>query len=453
MLRFEPMADLGCRPAMARPAPLNRPLNISLSRSMVAGSSPVRLPWRYFPNARSAFPGWIQSPSTGSPTASCQINELVCVGGRDAGQQERPEQATGTSVKRASRDEEPLAAPATGGTGGASLATKADGQAWHLPVLADRITDLLLPALTKPGSVYVDLTLGMAGHASQILTAAPNARLIGVDQDRQALDIAGAQLARVGIDPARVQLVRARFDELDDVLAGLGIEQVDAVLADLGLSSLQIDQTERGFAYATDAPLDMRMNPDGELTAAEIVNTWPARDLLDIFRRYGEEPNAKRIVAAIEARRTERPFTGSADLVEVIMQSLPAAVRHAAGGGHPAKRVFQALRIAVNGELDALAAMLPIALRRTALGGRVAVISYHSLEDRLVKQHFARAIADDAPADLPFVPADRMAQFRAVTRGAEKPSQDEAELNPRARSARLRVVERVRVANVEGENR
>ena len=430
------------------------PAFVSTCSSTTVGSGPARLPWHYFPSVRSAIPGQIQSSSTrrcAQATGECgdaltkqsgaamtQFNDMTQFNEQQDNDQPASEQTANL---------EPI------GNAAAEFATKQSGKAWHLPVLVERIEQLLAPALAAPGAVYVDLTLGMAGHASRMLRANPNARLVGIDQDREALQIAAQQLRRVGIADDRVHLVHARFDELGDVLDELGIAQVHAVLADLGLSSLQIDKAERGFAYATHAPLDMRMNADAELTAEQIVNAWPVHELVDIFRRFGEEPNAKRIAAAIEKRRVSQPFTDSADLVDVITEALPAAVRHAPGGGHPAKRVFQALRIAVNGELDALADMLPVALNRLAVGGRMSVISYHSLEDRLVKQTFTQATRDDVPRDLPFVPDDRLARFVGVTRGAEQPSSTETTANPRARSAKLRVIERVREGDVHFTSR
>ena len=326
------------------------------------------------------------------------------------------------------------------GAKGPLLATDAGGRVVHTPVARDRLVGLLSPALAAPGAVYVDATLGMAGHASAMLAANPNARLVGFDRDADALAIAEATLAPQFA--GRYDLVHARFDEFADALDDLGIGEVHAVLADLGLSSLQIDQRERGFAYATDAPLDMRMDARSELTAAAVLNDYPAAELLRVLRSYGEEPHAQRIVKAIVAERERAPFADSARLVETISQALPAAVRH--GGGHPAKRTFQALRIEVNGELDALAGLLPDALDRLAVGGRFAVLAYHSLEDRMVKRAFASACADQAPPRLPVVPESLRAQFHSLTRGAEKPDAAEVEANPRAASARLRAVERIR---------
>lgn len=314
----------------------------------------------------------------------------------------------------------------------------ADGApAGHVPVLADRIVELLAPALTTAGATYVDGTLGLGGHAALVLDACPGARLVGIDRDPAALAIAGERLARFG---DRVRLYRAVYSELPDVLAEAGTPTVQAMCLDLGLSSLQIDRTERGFAYATDAPLDMRMDPDDDLTAATIVNTWPAADIARVLRTWGEERNARRIADRIVAARQVQPFTSSARLVQVISDALPAAVRNT--GGHPAKRTFQALRIAVNGELDALAAVLPAALAALAPGGRLAVLAYHSGEDRLVKRAFADATSDHVPPGVPAVPEAYRARFTLLTRGAERPTAEEVAANPRAASARLRAVTR-----------
>lgn len=321
----------------------------------------------------------------------------------------------------------------------AELATDATGRVLHTPVMLDRIVELLSPALSAPGAVHVDATLGMAGHAAAILMANPAAHLVGIDRDGDALTIAREVLKPFA---ARVDLVQARFDELDEVLDDLGLGQVNSLLADLGLSSLQVDQRQRGFAYAVDAPLDMRMDSRAPRTAADVLNSASPADLVRILRRYGEEPHADRIARAIVTERERQPFTTSARLVEVITAALPAAVRH--GGGHPAKRTFQALRIEVNGELDALAGLLPAALDRLTVGGRFAVLAYHSLEDRMVKQSFAAATRDAAPERLPVVPEPLLARFVPLTRGAERPDAAEVAANPRAASARLRAVQRIR---------
>lgn len=324
----------------------------------------------------------------------------------------------------------------------AALATNASGEIVHTPVMRERIVDLLSAPLVTPGAVYVDATLGMAGHASAILAANPAAHLVGIDRDADALEIAARTLAPFA---DRIDLVQARFDELADVLDDLGIDQISALLADLGLSSLQIDQTDRGFAYATDAPLDMRMDASAPRSAADLLNHASQRELAQILRSYGEEPHAERIARAIVAARASEPFINSARLVEVISAALPAAVRYS--GGHPAKRTFQALRIEVNGELDALAGLLPATLDRLQLGGRAAVLAYHSLEDRMVKRAFAAASSDAAPLRLPVVPPELLARFELLTRGAEKPGPEEISVNQRAASARLRAIQRIRPAH------
>ena len=308
----------------------------------------------------------------------------------------------------------------------------------HDPVMRDRIVELLSPALQRPGSVYVDGTLGLAGHAIAVLEACPEARLIGIDRDPDAHAVARE---RLGALADRATLVHAVYDELPEVLEDLGLATVDAVLLDLGLSSLQIDRTERGFAYRVDAPLDMRMNPTEGPTAADVLNTYPAGELARILKWYGEERFADRIARAVVAERQREPFTRSGRLVETISGAIPAAARHT--GGHPAKRTFQALRIEVNRELEALEGLLPAALDALAPGGRLAVLSYHSLEDRLVKQSFAAASTDTAPRGLPVVPVEHRAAFRLLTRGAERPSPEEEADNPRAASARLRATERL----------
>jgi 16S rRNA (cytosine1402-N4)-methyltransferase len=312
-----------------------------------------------------------------------------------------------------------------------------DAAATHVPVLADRILELLSPALAEPGSIYVDGTLGLGGHAEAVLKACPQASLIGIDRDPQALELAGNRLAVFG---DRVALFHATYHELAEVLAEAEVRSVQAICLDLGLSSLQIDSVERGFAYATDAPLDMRMNPEQDLTAASIVNTWPAPDLARILRIHGEERFANRIAEAIVTARAEAPFEHSARLVSVIAEAIPVAARHT--GGHPAKRTFQALRIVVNGELDSLAGVLPASLAALAPGGRLAVLAYHSGEDRLVKRAFAAATRDHVPAGVPAIPVGYEAKFTLLTRGAERPTAEETALNPRAASARLRAISR-----------
>lgn len=308
----------------------------------------------------------------------------------------------------------------------------------HVPVMRDRVTALLTPALDAPGAVYVDCTLGLGGHAEAILDAAPAAHLLGIDRDADALALAAGRLARFG---DRVTLVQAVYDELPAVLAEEGFAGADAILADLGLSSLQIDRRERGFAYSVDAPLDMRMDASGGPTAADVLNTYSAQELTRILRAYGEERFADRIARRIVAARAGTPFATSAQLVAVLTAAIPAAAQQT--GGHPAKRTFQALRIEVNHELDALAGLLPAALDALRPGGRIAILAYHSLEDRLVKNAFRDATTDRAPRGLPVVPPEFRARFRLLTRGAERPDENERAANPRAASARLRAAERL----------
>lgn len=311
----------------------------------------------------------------------------------------------------------------------------------HDPVLVHRIVELLRPALQRPGAVYVDGTLGLGGHAKAILEACPEARLIGIDRDADAIDVARHRLGRL---MERATIVQAVYDELPDVLDELQVPHIDAMLLDLGLSSLQIDRAERGFAYRVDAPLDMRMDASGGITAADVLNTYDVRRLSRILRTYGEERFADRIARAIARHREAEPFESSARLVEVIAGAIPAAARHT--GGHPAKRTFQALRIEVNNELEALEGVVPAAIAALTVGGRLAVLSYHSLEDRLVKRAFAEGAEDKAPRNLPVVPEHLKPELRTITRGAERPAPEEINTNPRAASARLRVTMRIREA-------
>jgi 16S rRNA (cytosine1402-N4)-methyltransferase len=309
----------------------------------------------------------------------------------------------------------------------------------HVPVLLERCVALLEPALRSPGSVVVDGTLGMGGHSEALLARCPQARLVGIDRDPQAIELAGRRLAPFG---DRVSLVHAVYDRLPQVLADLGIDRVQGVLLDLGVSSLQLDEAERGFAYAQDAPLDMRMDPTTGPTAADVLNTYPAGELVRILREYGEERFAQRIVAAVVREREQAPFDRSARLVELVRAAVPAATRRT--GGNPAKRTFQALRIEVNGELAALERALPAAVAALAVGGRIVVESYHSLEDRLVKRVLAAGAASTAPPGLPVELPEHAPYLRLLTRGAEKADDAEVAANPRAASVRLRAAERVR---------
>ena len=311
----------------------------------------------------------------------------------------------------------------------------------HVPVLLERCLALLAPALTEPGAVVVDATLGLGGHSAALLGAHPDLRLVGLDRDPQALELAGERLAPYG---SRTTLVHAVYDEMPDVLARLGLERVQGVLFDLGVSSLQLDRADRGFSYAHDAPLDMRMDPTTGISAADVLNTYPADRLARVLADYGEERFARRIARAVVAAREEAPLTTSARLVELVRDSIPAATRR--HGGNPAKRTFQALRIEVNGELGALERALPAALDAIAVGGRVVVMSYQSLEDKIVKRALAAGAASTTPPGLPVELPGHEPWLRLLNRGAEQASADEVAANPRAASVRLRAAERVRDA-------
>ncbi len=309
----------------------------------------------------------------------------------------------------------------------------------HVPVLLDRVVALLAPALDHQGAVMVDATLGLGGHTEAVLRDCGLARVVGIDRDRAALALAAERLAPYG---DRFTGVHAVYDELPDVLDDLGLDAVDGVLFDLGVSSMQLDVTERGFAYREDAPLDMRMDTTSGPTAADVLNDYPEAELTRVLREYGEEKFARRIAAAVVRERGRAPFTTSARLVELLYAEIPAPARRT--GGHPAKRTFQALRMEVNDELAVLRRALPAAIDAIRVGGRVVVESYHSLEDRLVKQAFTAATRSDVPPELPFVPEGHEPALRLVTRGAEKADEQEIQDNPRAASVRLRAIERVR---------
>ncbi|MCU1674041.1 MAG: rRNA ((1402)-N(4))-methyltransferase [Frankiales bacterium] len=307
----------------------------------------------------------------------------------------------------------------------------------HVPVLLERCVGLLAPALSAPDAVVVDCTLGMGGHAEALLAETP-ARLLGLDRDPEALRRSSARLAPYG---DRVTLVHAVYDELPRVLAGT---RVQGILFDLGVSSLQLDEADRGFAYAQDAPLDMRMDQTAGRTAAEVVNTYDGRSLARVLKEYGDERFAGRIADAIVRERAVEPFTGSARLAELVRAAIPAATRRT--GGHPAKRTFQALRIEVNDELGVLRRAIPAAIDALAVGGRLVVMSYQSLEDKIVKSELRARSTSDVPVDLPFIPAGSGPELRLLVRGSEQAAEDEVARNPRAASVRLRAAERVRDA-------
>jgi 16S rRNA (cytosine1402-N4)-methyltransferase len=305
----------------------------------------------------------------------------------------------------------------------------------HVPVLADEVREFLA---VRPGQTVVDATFGAGGHA-RLLAAdlERRGRFIAIDRDATVRPYFERFERESGVQG---RFLRGDFGVVLAQLADNGVE-ADAVLLDLGVSSMQINRPERGFSYAVDAPLDMRMDPSSPLSAREVVNEWDERELASIFRRYGEERFARQIAQAIVRRRGERPFERTADLVEAIKAAIPAPRRF--GDGHPAKRVFQALRIAVNDELAALERALPAAVAMLRPGGRVAVISFHSLEDRIVKRFFAaEARGCICPPDLPVCVCGREPSLRLLTRKAVRPSPSEIAENPRSASARLRVAQK-----------
>ncbi|WP_018350896.1 16S rRNA (cytosine(1402)-N(4))-methyltransferase RsmH [Longispora albida] len=315
----------------------------------------------------------------------------------------------------------------------------------HVPVLLDRILRILTPSLEGREAVCVDATLGLGGHTEALLQAFPQLTVVGLDRDPEAHRRSAERLAPFG---DRFRPVHAVYDEFTSVLDRLGYERIDAALFDLGVSSLQLDEASRGFAYAQDAPLDMRMDPTRGRTAEDIVNEYSAGDLARILRVYGEEKFASRVAAAIVRERSRERLTSSSRLAELVRESIPAAARRT--GGHPAKRTFQALRIEVNEELSALETALPAALDALRPGGRIAVLAYHSLEDRIVKRELVARSRSTSPLDLPVELPEGAAEFRLLTRGAEPPSEAEIAENPRSASAKLRAAERIRYSPGRG---
>ncbi len=319
----------------------------------------------------------------------------------------------------------------------------AESAYFHEPVMAARIVELLAPSLAAPGAAFVDATLGLGGHTEALLDAFPEARAVGIDRDTEALDRARQRLERHG---DRVAFVHAVYDELPGVLdrLGLGVAAggISAVLLDLGVSSLQLDDGRRGFSYSREAPLDMRMDQSRGITAADVINGYETGELARVLRTYGEERFARRIAEAIVRERELTPIVSTSRLADLVRDAVPAATRRT--GGHPAKRTFQALRIEVNGEMSALASVAPVAVAALATGGRIAALSYHSLEDRIIKRALAAAAHPernpDIPPGLPIAAPEPA--LKLLTRGAERPSEPEVAANPRAASARLRAAER-----------
>jgi 16S rRNA (cytosine1402-N4)-methyltransferase len=308
----------------------------------------------------------------------------------------------------------------------------------HTPVMLERTLELLSPAIDGDRAVLVDATLGMGGHSRALLERFPHLTVIGLDRDTDALAIARERLAPFG---ERARFVHAVYDEIGEAVRAEGLEEVQGVLFDLGVSSLQLDQAERGFAYSKDAPLDMRMDATSGRTAADVIAEASEDELRRLFYEYGEEKLSPRYARAIVQARAEAPITRSGELVAIITSVTPVAVQRQ---GHPAKRVFQALRIEVNEELTVLQRAIPAALETLAISGRIVVLAYQSLEDRIVKRALQAATSSSAPAGLPMELPEHRPEFRLLVRGAELASEAEQAENPRAKPVRLRAAERVR---------
>ena len=305
--------------------------------------------------------------------------------------------------------------------------------------MRDTCIDLLTPAINKSETpVVVDATLGLGGHSEALLESNPNLVLIGIDRDLDAIVKAKNRLAKF---ENRTRLNHAIFDEITDVVNSFGFKQVDGILFDLGVSSMQLDQSDRGFSYSQDAPLDMRMDRSSGITASEIINTYAPGELVRILRTYGEEKFATRIVENIVKERAKAPLNSTAQLATLVKESIPAATRRT--GGNPAKRTFQALRIETNDELGAVNRAIPQALELLKVGGRLVVMSFQSLEDRIVKEIFAQATTSGTPRDLPVDLPEFAAKFALVVRGSVLPSEAEIAANSRAQSVRLRAIERL----------
>lgn len=310
----------------------------------------------------------------------------------------------------------------------------------HTPVMLERTIEILGPALEVSDAVFIDATLGMGGHTEAVLTRFPHVRVLGLDRDLDALAVAKQRLAEFG---DRVVVTHTVYDGIERAWRETGLPRPTAILFDLGVSSLQLDRAERGFAYAQDADLDMRMDASTGITAAEVLATYDEKDLRRIFVDYGEEKLAARYAKAIVTARGTEAIDRSGRLVAILNDATPMALRSA---GHPAKRVFQALRIEVNQELAALETALPAALDLLRVGGRIVVLAYQSLEDRMVKQEFAAWSRSNAPVDLPVVPEEYAPMYRVLTRGAELADDIERTRNPRSIPVRLRAAERLREA-------
>ncbi len=316
----------------------------------------------------------------------------------------------------------------------------------HVPVMRERVLSLLSPGLEAARAagrtpVYLDGTLGMGGHAEAVLRQHPDAVVVGIDRDTEALRLAGSRLAWAG---DRLRTWHGTYDRVPEALASAGFEHADAMLYDLGVSSYQLDERDRGFAYSYDAPLDMRMDTTSGLTAADVVNDYDEERLRRIIRSWGEERFAARIASAVVRARAAAPFETTGRLVEVIRGAVPVSAGKT--GGHPAKRTFQALRIEVNEELDVLEDAIPAALRGLHIGGRLVVMSYHSLEDRITKKAIMAQAASLTPPGFPVELEEHAPVLKVLTRGVDKPTEKEIEENPRASSAKVRAVEKIRTS-------
>mgnify|MGYP000253395892 CR=1 FL=1 len=309
----------------------------------------------------------------------------------------------------------------------------------HVSVMRDRCVDLLSPAIAASSNpVVVDATLGLGGHTEAFLQKFPHLTVIGIDRDLDAIAKATTRLAPFG---DRLKTAHSTFDGIAQVVANLGVKHIDGALFDLGVSSMQLDQQERGFSYAHDAPLDMRMDRTQSLTAGEIINTYEPGQLVRILRTYGEEKFATRIVESIVKQRAIAPMNSTTQLAEMVKAAIPAATRRT--GGNPAKRTFQALRIETNDELGTITRALPAALELLNVGARLVVMSFQSLEDRIVKQLFVASTTSGTPRNLPFELPEYAAKFSMITRGSETPTDAELAENSRSQSVRLRAIERV----------
>jgi len=311
----------------------------------------------------------------------------------------------------------------------------------HEPVLLERCIEVLAPALEGENAILVDCTLGLGGHTEAFLTRFPNLHVVGLDRDPNALELAKERLAPFG---DRVSFCHVVYDQIEDALDDLGIDSVDAILMDLGVSSMQLDEADRGFAYSYEAPLDMRMDNSNGLTAADVLNGYSEAELARIFKEYGEERYAKPIARVIVDQRKAKPFVSSTDLAQLVIKLVPFIPGKSSG--HPAKRVFQALRIEVNAELEVLKRTMPAAIRALRVGGRILALAYHSLEDRIVKQALVAASTSSAPIELPIELPEHAPVLRLLVKGAEAATAEEIKGNPRAASVRLRAAQKIRQA-------